>query len=192
MLDNDDLRVVLNMSPGLVERGFTLVELLIGVALMSILLAIGLPNFKTWISNSRIRTVAESMQNGLQIARAEAVSRNAIVEFTLTGGTGWRVGCRVATASCPATIQSRPSGEGSSAAITVAAADGTPIGFDNLGMMAYPTPGGGAGSTRIDIDIDSAVLSAAESKDMRITIAVGGGVRMCDPSVSDATDPRAC
>lgn len=174
------------------KRGFTLVEMMVGLAIMALLLGIGLPQFSAWISNARIRTVAESVLSGLQIARAEAVSRNAIVEFTLTGGTGWRVGCRVVTASCPETIQRRPSGESAYAAITVNAQDEMPIGFDNLGMMVYPTPASGAGATSIDVDIDTAVMPAAQSKDLRITIAVGGGVRLCDPNVADSSDARSC
>lgn len=174
------------------DRGFTAIEMMVGVAIMALLFGIGLPQFTTWINNARIRTVAESTMNGLQLARSEAIGRNAIVEFTLTGGSGWRVGCRIVTVNCPETIQRRPSGEGSLAAITVAAADGTPIGFDNLGMMVYPTPSGGAASTRIDVDIGTAVMPAAQSKELRVTIAVGGGVRLCDPNVSDPGDARAC
>jgi type IV fimbrial biogenesis protein FimT len=42
------------------------------------------------------------------------------------------------------------------------------------------------------IDIDSAVMAAANSRDMRILIGTGGQIRMCDPNVAEATDPRAC
>lgn len=192
MLDHFIQRIVLNMKAPSNNRGFTLIEMMIGVSIMAILLAIGLPQFSTWIGNARIRTIAESVLSGLQIARSEAVSRNAIVEFTLTGGSGWRVGCRVASASCPATIQSRPSGEGAYSAVTVTAQDEMPIGFDNLGMMVYPTPASGAAATRIDVDIDSAVMSAGQSKDLRVTISVGGGVRLCDPNVADSSDARSC
>lgn len=173
-------------------RGFTLIELMIGLAILSVLFAVGLPSFTIWMHNARIRNVSESILNGLQLARAEAVRRNAIVEFSLTGGAGWRVGCRVVTANCPASIQSRSANEGSSASITVAASDGSPIGFDNFGMMAYPTPAGGAAATRIDVDVDPALLPASQSKNMRVTVGVAGGVRMCDPNVADATDSRSC
>ena len=59
-------------------------ELLIGIAIIGILLALAAPNFAVWIQNSKIRTAAESIQNGLQLARAEAVRRNAQVRFQLT------------------------------------------------------------------------------------------------------------
>ena len=76
-------------------RGFSLIELLIGVAVLGILLALGASSFRVWISNMRIRTAAESIQNGLQLARGEAVRRNAQIRFQLTDGIG--AGCALST-----------------------------------------------------------------------------------------------
>ena len=82
------------------SRGFTIVELMIGVALLAIVLAIGGPGFATWMQNLQIRNMSEAMQNGIQLARAEAVRRNSQVRFQLvdsltsacvlatSGGTG--------------------------------------------------------------------------------------------------------
>jgi type IV fimbrial biogenesis protein FimT len=82
LLDNQYGRAMLN--PGHNEAGFTLVELLIGVTIMGILLVMGLPSFKSWIQNTQIRTATEAIQNGLELARAEAVRRNTQVRFQLT------------------------------------------------------------------------------------------------------------
>ncbi|WP_287655570.1 GspH/FimT family pseudopilin, partial [Accumulibacter sp.] len=68
------------MKPG---RGFSLVELLVGMAILGVLLAIAMPAFSNWLRNARVRTAAESVQNGLQLARAEAVRRNTSVRFQL-------------------------------------------------------------------------------------------------------------
>lgn len=65
------------------QRGMTLVELLIGLAIVAMLFAMGAPSFSNWILNTQIRTVSEAMQNGLQIARAEAVRRNTVISFQL-------------------------------------------------------------------------------------------------------------
>lgn len=182
-----------------VQAGFSLIELLVAIAIMGILLAMAIPSYRAWIQNTRIRNAAESIQNGLQVARAEAVHRNANVQFVLGAGSSWTVGCVTVVPApvppattpleCPATIQSRSTGEGSSASVIVTPtpAAGTSIIFNNLGaVVATATT-----FTQLDLDIDPAVLSAAESHKLRITIGLGGNIRMCDPKRS-APDPRAC
>src|ERR1700752_2884648 len=65
-------------------RGFTLVELLVGMALMAALMLIAAPNFATWLQNTQIRTASEAVLNGVHLARAEAVRRNTPVIFQMT------------------------------------------------------------------------------------------------------------
>jgi type IV fimbrial biogenesis protein FimT len=64
-----------------------LVELLVAMAILAFLLAIAIPAFGKWTQNMQIRNVAESIQNGLQQARAEALRRNTTVRFQLTTST---------------------------------------------------------------------------------------------------------
>jgi len=63
------------------ERGFTLLELMVGIAIVVLSLAIVAPGFADWIQNSKVRSYAESLQNALQFARSEAVRRNTTVTF---------------------------------------------------------------------------------------------------------------
>ena len=60
------------------QRGFTLVELMIGIAIVGLSLVMAAPSFSSWIQSTQIRTAAEAVQNGLQLARGEAVRRNRI------------------------------------------------------------------------------------------------------------------
>lgn len=170
-------------------RGFTLVEMIIAIAILAITIGLGLPSYKVWIQNTKLRNAAESLVNGLQLARAEAVRRNAPVAFTLGAGSAWTVGCVSAGPSCPALIQSRAQGDGSSAAVTVAAPDGNSVRFDAFGRMTQPAPA--AGFAVFNVDLNPAVLSASLSRDLRVIVDIGGSVRMCDPNVGTG-DPRAC
>jgi len=43
------------------QRGFTLIELIIGVVIVSLLLALGIPSFKSWVLNAQIRDGAEAI-----------------------------------------------------------------------------------------------------------------------------------
>ena len=68
------------------SRGFTLVELMITVAIIVILAVIAMPSMTAMINNSRATAQAEELVASLQLARAEAIRRNARVTFC--AGTG--------------------------------------------------------------------------------------------------------
>lgn len=194
------------LNPGKTfSRGVSLIELMIAMVLVGILLAAGIPAFSTWIQNTRIRTTAESIQNGLQLARAEAVRRNVLVRFSRGGGTSsdWTVGCTTAVgdldgdgaADCPAVIQARSASEGStnvnvSATQNVVVFNG--LGRANTNPSTIPPP---PVITAIEITYPSGgacALSAGPMRCLRIVVSSGGQVRMCDPAVSSTTDPRVC
>ena len=61
-----------------------MIELMVGIAIVAVLFAMASPSFGVWIKNSQIRTSAEAIQNGLMLARSEAVRRNTTVRFQLT------------------------------------------------------------------------------------------------------------
>lgn len=170
-------------------RGFSLIEMMIAIVILAIVTSLALPSYRAWIQNTRTRTAAESIQNGLQVARAEAVKRNASVQFAMGVNSAWTVGCVTVTADCPAVIQSRAASEGSSADINVVVtpAGNTAVVFNSFGTVsAAPAP-------FTQIDVSSAVLSVADSRNLRVTLGMGGNARMCDPATSlSASDPRKC
>jgi len=69
------------------ERGFSLIELMVTISVMALLLAAAVPSFGPWVANSRVRSTAESLQNGIRLAQTEAVRRNRQVAFTFTNET---------------------------------------------------------------------------------------------------------
>jgi type IV fimbrial biogenesis protein FimT len=183
------------------QSGVSLIEIAVVIAIIALLLTQAVPLYSVWIRNSQIRTAAESIQNGLQLARAEAIRRNRSVQFALTDApaSGWTVGCVNPVDSgddgieqpgdCLATIQSRPSAEASersTLATTPAAA--RIVTFDSIGRVRTNADAS-ASLTRIDVtDPD---LAAASVRPLRLIIDLGGQIRMCDPALP-ATDPRAC
>lgn len=77
------------------NRGFTLVELLIAVALLAILAGIALPFYQDIIAEQRNRSAANDLHSALVLARSEAVKRNS--QITLGPLGTWTAGWRIAS-----------------------------------------------------------------------------------------------
>jgi type IV fimbrial biogenesis protein FimT len=187
--------------------GFTLIEVMITLAVLSLLLMIGLPGMNTWLQNTQIRASAEAIQAGLQLARAEALRRNVSVRFQLVDslaggcalantGTSWVVSLADVTGSCdaaeaddvaPQILQKRGGGEGTPNAVVNATAAN--VVFNGLGRIT----GGGAA---VQIDVTNAAgncqTAGGPMRCLRLNVTTGGQIRMCDPAVIDNTDPRFC
>ncbi len=82
------------------KHGFTLIELMVTIAVLAILVTIAIPNFQTFLMNSRMASQANDLITALSLARSEAVKRAANVTVcassdgaSCTGGwtQGWIV-----------------------------------------------------------------------------------------------------
>ena len=168
-------------------RGFTLIELLVGLAIFGILIVSALPSYSAWIQNTKIRNAAESVQNGLQLARTEAVLRNTSVQFAFGVDSAWTV----SVVAPSETIQSRAAEQGSLGVTVSRNPASSTLTFNSLGRVVANVDGS-ASFTQVDFDVPDAALAATVRRPLRVTISAGGRVRMCDPGVSDPTDTRVC
>ena len=84
------------------QDGFTLLELIVAVAVFIILTALAVPSFVTYLDKARLRGAADSVVNQIGQARQVAVKmdRNVSLATTGTGGT-WCLGAKQAAAPQP-------------------------------------------------------------------------------------------
>jgi len=73
--------------------GFTLIDLLTTLAVVSILFGFGLPNFSSQIQNTKVRAAAQEMLDSLELTRTKAVATNSRVTMKNRGdwNSGWEV-----------------------------------------------------------------------------------------------------
>ena len=70
--------------------GFTLVEILIAIAIGVLLLALGVPFYGDYIANARLREGGTAVHAELLHAQGEAIRRNAVAHYGATRGEiGW-------------------------------------------------------------------------------------------------------
>lgn len=82
------------------QNGFTLVELMVTIAILAIVLTIATPSFTNIILNNRIDSIAHELHGSLQLARSEAVKRKGAVRVCRSNadmddcaeGSDWSVG----------------------------------------------------------------------------------------------------
>lgn len=165
---------------------------------------------RSWYQNAQIRAISESILNGLQTARVEAIRRNGLVRFQLvselsdtcaltTAGKNWVISRDSVEGKCghgpseeddPRIIQSASASFASNS--LVLSADESTIAFNGLGRV---TP---AVAANIDFDISypsagkcAAAPDGGKLRCLRITVSPWGQVRMCDPKL-DSDDPQGC
>lgn len=79
------------------QRGFTIVELMITVAIAAILAGVAFPSFQYTIANSQVRTAATDVHMSLLLARSEAIKRNS--DVVIERGAAWKDGWDVKSGS---------------------------------------------------------------------------------------------
>lgn len=81
-------------------KGFTLIEMMVTVAILAIILGIGVPSFQTLIERNRVSSAGNKLFTALTTARSEAIRRGQNVTITRTGNS-WAEGWSIAAGNTP-------------------------------------------------------------------------------------------
>lgn len=180
------------MSRMSANQGFTLMELMIAIAVLGVLLALGWPSFTEALSNNRLAAASNSMIAGVNLARTEAMRSSqgggAGVCPSADGATcanNWSAGWLVwtDTNSDGAKAANEPTiryfqGNPAQVALASAGAAVPTIIFDRRGRMT--TPAANAVFTSHTVDC----TAGAANKQRRLTVTRAGQVRIQKESCS--------
>lgn len=198
-------------------RGYTLIEVMVGIAILGTLLAVGIPSMTNWILANKARAASEFYVDGLSTARRQAVAHNARSRFVLTPGANGQYDWQIDLCfPAPGTPCTDTVGNWSG---TAAAAAGDPegvTGFRSVFRSAASLPPTDALRPTVAPEGANAVYftelgwvdttigdrlallrldpSAALADDVRaaaVAVTLAGMAAKCDPATA-APDSRAC
>jgi type IV fimbrial biogenesis protein FimT len=155
------------------SRGFTLMELMLVLTLAAIILALGAPSFTEFRRSNRMAGIANDFLVGVQVARSEAIKRQASVSLCPSGNpaaddaactttndfSGWIVfadpnnNCQREDTEVILQVGERIDTGTNSATRTTSAADGNCVSFAATGFTR-PEPGSGTSAMRHTVFCD--------------------------------------
>lgn len=152
--------------------GFTLIEMIIALAIMGFLTAGGLFGMRWYLVNEKIWSVSNQVTQGFKKAQLEAIRRNQPVTLLLSG-TGW------STTLGDGTVVD--SGETGAEGIVFNPAD-LSVSFGSNGFI---TP-----LSVVDVvlnitttDVNDCIENGGEAKCLNVVLKTGGQSRVCNPNV---------
>lgn len=169
------------------NRGFTLIELMIGLAIAAFLMLLALPSMTEFMANTRVRNTAEAIANAARQAQMEAIKRNRDVQLLLDPAVGLTI--NDPHPDLGGVVDAEPFNVAADVVVDEIPAAGLKATFTALGQFGKPNPDDGTAPFEA-IDVSS----TAGSTNLRVLIdpVHGVGIRVCNRAFNFPADPNGC
>ncbi len=177
-------------------RGFTLIELMVALAIFGLLIMLAGPMYGQFMANHQIRNATDGMLNGVQQAQGAAVSHNTLARLvvdTTTGTGGWQVLQTIDGTESTTPVQVYKLHEGApNAALSTVPADARQVTFDGFGRIV---PNVDASATLTCVKVTHSLTGTRPLNVAISNTGLGVGTKICDPdpgNVLPPGDPLKC
>lgn len=156
-------------------KGFSLIELMVGLSIFIILTLASIPALRDIVQNQRISSVADNLYFFLQNARSEAVKRNANIYVSFVTGDSWCYGMNIGSACSCSTLNSCTLG-------TVSASSPGQISLSTSGLSSNSIYFEG---THAAANASGTVTFTLYGQSSLITLTIGrmGSIQMCSTGI---------
>ncbi len=166
-------------------RGFTLIEMMVVIAILGILLAIAAPSFKVFFEKYRTKRAAETLAAFLVNAKSESAKRNATVRVVFQSADSDKTWCAGMTTANNCDCLATPN------TCTMDGVDRTVPGADFRGVELHEPDDGEMitfshkrGTVNDGVTGDTIELESPSNYEMRVVVSGVGRIRLCSPSGS--------
>lgn len=191
------------------HRGFSLVELMVVVAVLALLMLAAVPALGTWTANARVRGAAEVLQNDLRAAQQEALRRSRRTVLALTAaapdwnaapaanGANWYVRAQPLTHSDETASRALSFivGHQTGGQAGLAVSGPALLCFNAMGQLISVA----AGDTGLGVacatgnPVVYTVSQPRADRSFQVRVYLGGRVQMCDAAkLQSNADPDGC
>lgn len=168
------------------NKGFTLVELMVVVALVGIITTLAIPAFGDMMQRNQLKAAVQSLQDDMLFARTQAIKRSQNVTVnrtrTSTAAGDWCYGL-TASAPCDCTVTTTTDADYCEIKIISGANFNTVKMFTGMGNNAVNFRRGTIGNDGVTFNTTNYAA--------RVTFSDEGRVRICTPTTVSNTEAAA-